>query len=286
MNQSSTRWKACALRLVTAALVIAMLGSLVGSAMAQDSTPTSEAVAEQPSFVWQVLTNLFDSRGLMQILSQPRYTFAAFLVVNLIVFTETGLLIGCCLPGDSLLVTVGLIASNPLCEWNLSLLLVTLCASAIAGDTVGYAIGFKTGPKIFTREKSLFFNRDHLLKAREFYERHGGITIVVARFIPILRAFAPVVAGVGQMEYRQFVFYNVFGGIGWVVSMVLIGYFLPDAVNPLLRPLFGPEFLVQDHVEKIVILVAFASVTPPIIAWLRTKMARPVAAPELAEAAK
>ena len=103
-------------------------------------------------------------------------------------------------------------------------MLSTLCLSAIVGDSVGYSIGFKTGPKIFRREKSLFFNKDHLLKAQQFYERHGGKTIILARFMPIIRTFAPVVAGVGRMEYRRFLFFNVFGGIGWVCSMVLIGY--------------------------------------------------------------
>src|SRR5207302_7367391 len=128
--------------------------------------------------------------------------------------------------------------------------------------------------KIFCREKSLFFHKDHLLKAQQFYEKHGGKTIILARFMPILRTFAPVVAGVGRMEYRRFLFYNVFGGAGWVTSMVLIGFFLPRAINPLLTPLFGDTFLVQDHVEKVVILVVFASISPGIFAWLRTKLAR------------
>jgi membrane-associated protein len=284
MSHSANRWKTLALRLTVGLVVVWLLCGLVGPALAQDSAPTEEVVTESPSFLWQVLSNLFDSRGLMRTLSQPRYTVAAFLAMNLIVFVETGLLVGFCLPGDSLLVTAGLIASNPLCEWNVPLLLVTLCFSAIVGDTLGYTIGFKTGPKIFTREKSLFFNKDHLAKAQEFYEKHGSITIVIARFIPILRTFAPVVAGVGRMEYRQFLCYNVFGGIGWVVSMVLIGYFLPNAVNPVLQPLFGPEFLVQDHVEKVVILVVVASISPAIFAWLRSKLTKPTPAPELVEA--
>ena len=230
----------------------------------------------------QVVTNLTNPDAWKAALGGPGMTVAAFVVLNLIVFTETGLLVGFFLPGDSLLVTAGIVGHSV--GWPVGWLLLTLCISAIVGDTLGYTIGFKTGPKIFTREKSLFFNKDHLAKAQEFYEKHGSITIVIARFIPILRTFAPVVAGVGRMEYRQFLCYNVFGGIGWVVSMVLIGYFLPNAVNPVLQPLFGPEFLVQDHVEKVVILVVVASISPAIFAWLRSKLTKPTPAPELVEA--
>jgi membrane-associated protein len=260
--------------------------AIAGPVLAQDGPALVPTDANAPpSFFWQVFSNLFNSHALMQTLGQPEYTAAAFLVLNVIVFVETGLLIGFFLPGDSLLVTAGLIASNPACGWNLPLLIATLCVSAIVGDTIGYTIGFKTGPKIFSREKSLFFNKDHLLKAQQFYEKHGGKTIILARFIPILRTFAPVVAGVGRMEYRQFLFFNIFGGIGWVCSMVLCGYLLPSIVNPLLQPIFGPQFLVQDHVEKVVILVVLASISPGLFAWLRTRMVRkPDLSPELVEA--
>jgi len=174
------------------------------------------------------------------------------------------------LPGDSLLVTAGLVAAGP-CNWNVPLLLCTLSLSAIIGDSVGFAIGFKTGPKIFCREKSFFFHKDHLLKAQAFYQRHGGKTIFLARFMPILRTFAPVVAGVGRMDYGRFVFYNVFGGVGWVCSMVLCGYFLPTLLNPLLRPLFGDTFAVEDHIEKVVIVVVLLSIAPGGVVWLRSK---------------
>lgn len=280
MNHSPAAWK----RLFAWALLLWIVGGLcLTPAYAQDQgVLVIEPAAEPPSFFVDVLMHLFDSRGLMRILSQPEYTLAAFLALNLIVFVETGLLVGFCLPGDSLLVTAGLIASNPVCDWNLPLLLATLCASAIVGDTVGYWIGYKTGPAIFKREKSLLFNKDHLVKAHQFYEKHGGKTIILARFIPILRTFAPVVAGVGRMEYRQFLFFNVFGGVGWVTSMVLFGYFLPSAINPLLKPVFGDQFLVQDHVEKVVILVVLASISPGIFAWLRARLTRkPRPAPEL-----
>jgi membrane-associated protein len=231
----------------------------------------AQAVAgDNPNFFLQVFENLFNSRELMRILGQPEFTLAAFVVLNLIVFVETGLLIGFCLPGDSLLVTAGLVAAGS--DWNLPLLLGTLSLSAIVGDSVGFGIGFKTGPKIFSREKSFLFRKDHLLKAQMFYERHGGKTIFLARFMPILRTFAPVVAGVGKMDYRRFVFFNVFGGVGWVCSMVLCGYFLPSLLNPLLRPIFGEAFAIEEHVEKVVIVVVLVSIAPGIVMWLKAKL--------------
>jgi membrane-associated protein len=227
--------------------------------------------AETPNFFIQVLQNLFNSQGLVDIFRQPGVMIPAFVVLNLIVFVETGLLIGFCLPGDSLLVTAGLVASGS--DWPLPLLLGTLSLSAVLGDSVGYTIGFKTGPKIFCKEKSLFFNKDHLLKAQAFYEKHGGKTIIIARFMPIIRTFAPVVAGVGRMEYRRFVFYNVFGGVGWVCSMILCGYCLRTLINPLLQPFFGNDFAVEQHVEKVVIIVVLVSIAPGIVLWLKNVLA-------------
>ncbi|MSQ94148.1 MAG: DedA family protein [Gemmataceae bacterium] len=208
----------------------------------------------------------------MEILSKPEYAVAAFIALNVIVFVETGLLIGFFLPGDSLLVITGLICAHESCTWNMPLLLVTLSASAILGDTVGYWIGYSSGPKIFNREKSFFFDKDHLLKAQQFYEKHGGKTIILARFMPFLRTFAPVVAGVGKMEYQRFLFYNVIGGIAWVFSMVLAGRYLPDLVNPLLGRMFGDGFHIAHHIEKVVIVVVFLSITPMIYAWLKSKL--------------
>jgi membrane-associated protein len=235
------------------------------------------ALAEEPNFFVQVFQNLFNSRGLMEILGKPQYALAAFLALNLIVFTETGLLVGFFLPGDSLLVTAGVICADG--SWSLPLLIVTLCLAAILGDSVGYSIGYKTGPKIFSREQSLFFHKDHLLKAQRFYEAHGGKTIILARFMPILRTFAPVVAGVGRMEYRRFLFFNIFGGIGWVTSMLLIGYFIPTLLNPPLRALFGDAFTIQDHIEKVIIVVVLLSISPGVFVWLRNKW-KPKPCPE------
>ncbi len=244
--------------------------------------------AEGENFFLQIFNNLFNSRQLMEILGKPQYTLLSFVALNLIVFVETGLLVGFFLPGDSLLVTAGLVCAGS--GWSLPLLLVTLCLAAILGDSVGYAIGYSTGPKIFCREKSFFFHKDHLLKAQDFYQRHGGKTIILARFMPIIRTFAPVVAGVGKMDYRKFLFFNVFGGVGWVMSMILAGYYLPSVINPALRPIFGDGFEVQDHIEKVILLVVFLSISPGLFLWLRStvksKPARVKPEPQLVQVGK
>ena len=172
--------------------------------------------------------------------------------ITAIVFAETGLMVGFFLPGDSLLFTAGALAAQARFSiWTLNALLI---AAAVAGDTVGYWIGRKTGPALFKRPKSLFFNPDHLRRAHDFYERHGGKTIILARFMPIVRTFAPVVAGMGRMDYPRFVFFNVFGGIGWVVSMTLAGYFL------------GQVAFVQRHFEAVILAIIFLSILPGILA--------------------
>jgi membrane-associated protein len=262
-----------------------------GFSTAGSDSPAATRADEQPSFFWQLIRNLFNSRGLMELLGRPEYAIAAFIALNVIVFTETGLLIGFFLPGDSLLVTAGLVCYGthqvPDGGWSLPLLLLTLCLSAIIGDSVGYSIGFKWGPKLFQREKSWFFNKDHLLKAHQFYEKHGGKTIILARFVPIVRTFAPVVAGVAQMNYSRFLFFNVFGGVGWVVSMVLIGYFLPDLIDPPLKGILGPHFEVRDHIEKVIIIVVLLSISPGIYLWLKAKLTRKATTqPELAQASR
>jgi membrane-associated protein len=196
-------------------------------------------------------------------LSQPEVFWPALVVLNIIVFTETGLLFGFLLPGDSLLVIVGFVASQS--GWNLPILIGSLCLSAIVGDTVGYWIGAKAGPKIFSRPDGRLFKQAYLHKAREFYERHGGKTIIMARFVPIVRTFAPVVAGAAKMEYRTFLAYNVVGGMLWVVSMILFGYFLIDLIDPLLKPIFGPQFTMARQMDKLAIGIVLLSVMP--IVW-------------------
>lgn len=155
--------------------------------------------------------------------------WGGLVVLVLIVFAETGLLAGFFLPGDSLLVTAGLLAAleGSMNVWVMNLL---LSLAAIAGDTTGYWIGYHLGPKVFSREDSFFFHKDHLERTRRFYEKYGAKTIVIARFVPIVRTFAPTVAGVGRMSYRRFLAYNIIGGVGWVISMTLTGYFLGRSI--------------------------------------------------------
>ena len=154
--------------------------------------------------------------------------WGGYLLLFAIVFTETGLLVGFFLPGDSLLITAGLVAATGVLNiWWINGLLIV---AAVVGDSVGYAIGARLGPALFTREKSLLFNPRHVDRTREFYARYGARTIVIARFVPIVRTFAPVVAGVGRMVYRRFLLYNVVGGAAWVVSLSWSGYLLGQLI--------------------------------------------------------
>jgi membrane-associated protein len=199
----------------------------------------------------------------------------AYVYVGLfiIVFAETGLAIGFFLPGDSLLVVAGLFAAAG--KMNYAVLLITLFVAAVLGDAVGYLSGKKAGEALFNKPKSKFFNPRHLKKAHKFYERHGGKTIIIARFVPIVRTFAPIVAGAAQMPYRQFLLYNVFGGLFWVVSMVSAGYFLGGLVERLVRNVFGVEgFLLEDHIDKVVIVVVFLSIIPIIIEFIKHKFGK------------
>lgn len=175
--------------------------------------------------------------------------WGGYVVLVAIVFTETGLLVGFFLPGDSLLITAGLVAaSGGLDIWWLNVLLIP---AAILGDSTGYAIGARLGPRLFTRERSMLFNPRHVERTRQFYARHGAKTIVIARFVPIIRTFAPVVAGVGQMAYRRFLFYNIAGGVGWVVSMTWAGYLLGRIIPDLDR-----------YIHLVVAIVIVLSVIP------------------------
>ncbi len=173
-----------------------------------------------------------------------------------IIFAETGLLIGFFLPGDSLLVTAGLFAARG--QMDIVLLNVLLIFAAIAGDATGYYIGLKAGHTLYSRPQSRWFRRDHLIKTRAFYDKYGGITIVIARFMPFARTFAPVVAGVAEMKYRRFALFNITGGIGWVTSMTLTGYFLGRVIPGIER-----------HIEYVIIVVVFLSILPIIIKYLQ-----------------
>jgi len=196
--------------------------------------------------------------------------YGGLLLLIFIVFAETGLLVGFFLPGDSLLVTAGFLAATTdvLDIWSV---LVALSLAAILGDSTGYYIGKKAGAALYNRPRSRFFHRDRLLATKAFYDKYGGMTIILARFMPFARTFAPVVAGVAEMNYRKFVTFNIVGGIGWVVSMSLLGYF------------FGQIPFVKQHIEKAIILIIVLSIAPVAVhAWRsRRSYARPPTASSL-----
>jgi membrane-associated protein len=208
----------------------------------------------------QVIANLTNPEAWKAALSSPGVTLAAFIVLNLIVFTETGLLFGFFLPGDSLLVTAGVVAY--LVGWQIHILIPTLCLAAILGDSSGYLIGKFAGPRLFRKEKSFFFRKDYLLLAQAFYERHGGKTIVLAKFVPIIRTFAPVVAGAGKMPYRRFLAFSFCGAVGWINSMILVGYFLTTVLDPFLSWIFGRKIEVAKNIEIVILVVIFVSILP------------------------
>jgi membrane-associated protein len=184
-----------------------------------------------------------------------RYGTSTYALLFLIVFLETGLVITPLLPGDSLLFAAGSFAGlGALRVWPLFFL---LCAAAILGDTVNYAIGARLGPRVFHYPKSRFFNPEHLKKTHAFYEKYGGKTIIIARFVPIIRTFAPFVAGIGQMSYLQFLGFNVIGGVLWVAVCVFSGYF------------FGNLPFVKKNFSLVVLAIIFISLLPAVIEYLR-----------------
>lgn len=172
-----------------------------------------------------------------------------------IVFAESGLLFGFFLPGDSLLFTAGFLSSQGV--FDIYTLTLVCFIGAVAGDSVGYSLGHKFGKRLFKKKESLFFHPDHLIKARNFYEKHGKKTIILARFMPIVRTFAPIVAGIGDMHYRTFLFYNILGGFLWAVLLPLSGYFLgnliPD-VDRYLLPIVGAIIVVSILPQTIHVL--------------------------------
>jgi membrane-associated protein len=199
---------------------------------------------------------LYDVRGLIQ--------WGGYIALGIIVFAETGLLVGFFLPGDSLLVMAGVFAAPTsdghaglLDIWMLFGLLIPL---AILGDAVNYAFGRRAGPAIFRREDGLFFKKQNLVRAQQFYERHGGKTVILARFLPLVRTFAPFVAGMAGMPYRRFALYNVVGAVVWVVSMVLIGYALARAI---------PD--IEKHIHLVIAIVIVLSFVPGVIEVLRSR---------------
>ena len=193
---------------------------------------------------------LTDVKGLVQ--------WGGTVMVCVIVFVETGLFVGFFLPGDSLLVTAGVFAYMGHLQLGWLLTLVALCA--VAGDQLGYFIGRRAGQALYRRQDSFFFRRKHLDQAHEFYETHGGKTVVLARFVPIVRTFAPPVAGAARMRYRRFLSYDVFGGIFWVWSMVLLGFTLGSAV---------PN--VDRHIHIVIAVVVLLSISPGLVGMWRRR---------------
>jgi membrane-associated protein len=183
------------------------------------------------------------------------YGFWTYGILFLIIFLETGLVVTPFLPGDSLLFAGGTFAA--LGSLDVKWLVVFLSSAAIAGDTVNYWIGHATGPKVFTKEKSRFLNKKYLDRTHQFYEKYGGKTIIIARFIPIIRTFAPFVAGIGSMTYGRFITYNITGGVAWVLILVLVGYF------------FGNIPFIKHNFSLAIAAIIFLSILPGIIEFLR-----------------
>ncbi len=192
----------------------------------------------------------------------PKHLIQSFGTIGLIliIFAESGLLVGFFLPGDSLLVTAGLLASAG--KLNLAVVLIGCFAAAVIGDQVGYAFGNRVGPALFKRPNSRLFKQEHIARANKFFEQYGAKTIVMARFVPVVRTFAPIVAGVGDMPYRTFLGFNILGGFLWAVGVTLIGYFLGDAI--------GPD-KIDTYLLPIIGVVIVLSLIPPLLEYRKHK---------------
>jgi membrane-associated protein len=180
------------------------------------------------------------------------------------VYSETGLLVGFFFPGDSLLFTVGVVAGAGNGQLKIALVIVILASAALLGDSTGYFLGRKTGARIFSRPDSLLFKRENVIRTKMFYERHGGKTIVYARFLPIVRTFAAFVAGVMEMPYLRFLPYSVCGGIGWVTLMTMLGYEL------------GGVPFVRHNFDKVIIAIVVVSLLPTLIEVVKTRWKQPI----------
>jgi membrane-associated protein len=182
-----------------------------------------------------------------------------YILLFAILFAETGLVVTPFLPGDSLLFAIGALAALDGSPIHVGLAIVLLGIAAILGDAVNYAIGYRVGPKVFTSETSILLNKEHLVRTQRFYEKYGGKTIILARFMPIVRTFAPFVAGIGQMRYGHFAAYNVVGGVVWVAAFTLAGYF------------FGNVPVVKRNFHFVIVAIIVISVMPPVIEFLRAR---------------
>ena len=189
------------------------------------------------------------------------FSLIGYFGLFLIIFAETGLLIGFFLPGDSLLIAAGIFCFTS-GEWNVYLLATLLTIAACSGDACGYLIGRTLGSLLYSRKDSFFFRKKHIKKAHDFYEKHGGKTIILARFIPIIRTFAPTIAGAAEMDYRKFSFYNLIGGVSWIWSLLLTGYFLGKY--------FGD--IILNYIHLIILIIIIISVIPVIVEYLKSKI--------------
>jgi membrane-associated protein len=180
-----------------------------------------------------------------------------YVILFLIIFCETGLVVTPFLPGDSLLFAIGTLCTIPGMPLDVFVVVPLLIIAAVLGDAVNYSVGYRVGPAVFRSERSRLFNKKHLLKTQAFYERYGGKTIIIARFVPIIRTFAPFVAGVGKMQYRRFFSFNVIGAVVWVVSLIGFGY------------AFAQHPLVQKQFHYVIFGIIFISILPMIVEILR-----------------
>jgi len=206
--------------------------------------------------VWRSLTN---PDLLIQLLSRVITGWWGYALLAGIVFAESGLLVGLFLPGDSLLFTVGVVAGAG--ELDIVQICALLVVFSVLGDQSGYLLGRRTGPRIFVRPDSLLFKHEYVTRTSQFYEKHGGKTLIYAKFVPIVRTFAPFMAGVGRMQYSRFVSFNVIGGLGWVLSMTLAGYYL------------GEIPVIRSNFEKVVLGIVFLSVAPLVLHYFRARRA-------------
>lgn len=190
-----------------------------------------------------------------------------WIAVIAVIFAESGLLIGFFLPGDSLLFTSGFLVYSGVLNINIHLFVFLLFLAAVIGDNVGYSFGRRAGPRLFKKPNSRFFKQENVQAAQKFYEKHGGKTVIIARFIPFVRTFAPVIAGIGKMDYKKFLIYNMIGGFMWAVGITYLGYYL--------GALFTSLGLDIDHVLlPIIALILLTSLLPPVIHILRNKKQR------------
>ena len=207
------------------------------------------------------LRTLTDPERLLQLLSGVMSGWLGYALLFGIVFSETGLLVGFFLPGDSLLFTVGVVAGAG--GIDIFVVNVVLAAAAIIGDTTGYLLGRSTGPRIFSRPDSRLFKREYVTRTQRFYEKHGGKTIIYARFVPIIRTFAAFVAGVAQMPYLKFLPFSICGAVGWVALMTTLGYTL------------GKVAFVRQYFDKVILLIVFVSLLPAITEVIKARRRAP-----------